>query len=198
MAFVLADRVEETSATAGTGPLALAGASPGGFRTFGSVMATGDTTRYTYYDAATGVWETGLGTYTAGTPPTLSRGPAATSAGGTAPVALPGNAAARVFIAPDAGYFATLAPRNNPAITGGTIDGAAIGNTTAAAGRFTNLVADDLVAGFLRVGNNASTNTNILFNGAAGSFRPLQFQSAGVNRWTLSANNFAETGANAG
>ena len=118
MAFVLADRVEETSATAGTGPLALAGASPGGFRTFGSVMATGDTTRYAYLDAAAGVWEVGLGTFTAGTPPTLSRAPAATSAGGTAPVALPGNPAARVFITPDAAHFAALAPLVNPAFSG--------------------------------------------------------------------------------
>lgn len=118
MAFILADRVEETTATAGTGPLALAGASPGGFRTFGSVMATGDTTRYAYLDAAAGVWEVGLGTFTAGSPSTLSRAPAATSAGGTAPIALPGNPAARVFITPDAGYFAGLAPLVDPYFPG--------------------------------------------------------------------------------
>ena len=141
MAFVLADRVQETTATAGTGALALAG-SAAGFRAFSAVMATGDTTRYTVVDEATGAWETGLGTFTAGTPPTLSRAPAASSAGGAA-VSLAGNASARVFISPDAGYFATLAPRTNPAITGGTIDGASIGATTAGTGRFTTLAATD-------------------------------------------------------
>lgn len=120
MAFVLADRVSETTATAGTGAISLAGAAAG-FRAFSAVMATGDTTRYTVVDDATGAWEVSVGTFTAGTPPTLSRGPVASSAAGNAAVAFAGNAATRVFMTADAGYFATFAPKAAPVLTGTVI-----------------------------------------------------------------------------
>jgi hypothetical protein len=70
MALVLADRVKETSTTAGTGTLTLGGASTG-FQSFAAV-GNGNTTYYAISDAATGDWEVGIGTYTSsGT--TLSR-----------------------------------------------------------------------------------------------------------------------------
>jgi hypothetical protein len=70
MALVLKDRVKETSTTAGTGTLTLAGAVAG-FQAF-SAVGNGNTTYYAIVDAATGDWEVGLGTYTSsGT--TLSR-----------------------------------------------------------------------------------------------------------------------------
>lgn len=70
MALVLADRVKETSTTAGTGTLTLSGASSG-FQSFAAV-GNGNTTYYAISDAATGQWEVGIGTYTSsGT--TLSR-----------------------------------------------------------------------------------------------------------------------------
>ena len=70
MALVLADRVKETSTTAGTGTLTLSGASAG-FQSFAAV-GNGNTTYYAISDAATGQWEVGIGTYTSsGT--TLSR-----------------------------------------------------------------------------------------------------------------------------
>lgn len=62
MAFVLEDRVRETSTTAGTGALTLAGTLEG-FQTFDAVLGTGDTT---WYCAVFGAeWEVGLGTFTA-------------------------------------------------------------------------------------------------------------------------------------
>lgn len=76
MAFVIADRVKETSTTTGTGTLTLAGAVTG-FTTFAAV-GNGNTCTYAIIavDAngvPTGEWETGIGTYTSsGT--TLSRG----------------------------------------------------------------------------------------------------------------------------
>ena len=70
MALVLKDRVKETSTTAGTGTLTLAGAVTG-FQSFAAV-GDGNTTYYAIADNATGAWEVGIGTYTSsGT--TLSR-----------------------------------------------------------------------------------------------------------------------------
>ena len=70
MALVIADRVRETTTTAGTGTVTLGGAYAG-FQSF-SVIGNGNTTYYAIVDSATGAWEVGIGTYTAsGT--TLSR-----------------------------------------------------------------------------------------------------------------------------
>ena len=70
MALIVADRVQETSTTTGTGNIALAGAVTG-FRTFTSVLVTGDTTYYTIADQAGVNWEVGIGTFTS--PSTLAR-----------------------------------------------------------------------------------------------------------------------------
>lgn len=70
MALVVADRIKETSVTAGTGTLTLAGASAG-FRSFADV-GNANTTYYAIVDSVANVYEVGIGTYTAsGT--TLSR-----------------------------------------------------------------------------------------------------------------------------
>lgn len=70
MAFVIADRVKETTTTGGTGTVTLAGAVAG-FQSF-SAIGNGNSTYYTITDATNGTWEVGIGTYTSsGT--TLSR-----------------------------------------------------------------------------------------------------------------------------
>jgi hypothetical protein len=70
MAFVVKDRVQETSVSTGTGTITLAGAATG-FQSF-AVIGNGNTTTYTIADAAGSDWEVGIGTYTSsGT--TLSR-----------------------------------------------------------------------------------------------------------------------------
>lgn len=63
MPHIVADRVQETSTTTGTGSYALAGAATG-FRAFGSVCSDGDTAFYTAEDGTD--WEVGLGTWGAG------------------------------------------------------------------------------------------------------------------------------------
>ena len=70
MALVLKDRVKETSTTAGTGTLTLAGAVSG-FQSFAAV-GNGNTTYYAISDSITGDWEVGIGTYTSSST-TLSR-----------------------------------------------------------------------------------------------------------------------------
>jgi hypothetical protein len=68
MALVLADRVQETTTTTGTGTVTLAGAVSG-YQTFAAV-GNGNSTYYTIAGGAE--WEVGIGTYTSsGT--TLSR-----------------------------------------------------------------------------------------------------------------------------
>jgi len=70
MAFVIADRVKETTTTGGTGTVTLAGAVAG-FQSF-SAIGNSNSTYYTITDSTNGTWEVGIGTYTAsGT--TLSR-----------------------------------------------------------------------------------------------------------------------------
>lgn len=68
MAFVVKDRIKETTTTTGTGTITLAGASSG-FRSFADI----GNANTTYYAIVGGTeWEVGLGTYTsAGT--TLTR-----------------------------------------------------------------------------------------------------------------------------
>lgn len=68
MALVLADRVQETTTTTGTGSYSLAGATTG-FQAFSSVLSTSDTTYYTATDGTD--WEVGIGTFTS--PSTLAR-----------------------------------------------------------------------------------------------------------------------------
>jgi|TARA_B100000085_G_scaffold110830_1_gene101107 hypothetical protein len=64
MAFVVADRVKETTTTTGTGTITLAGAEPN-FVTFTSVLSDGDTTYYAIVDDTNTAFEVGLGTFTA-------------------------------------------------------------------------------------------------------------------------------------
>jgi hypothetical protein len=62
MALVLADRVQETSTSTGTGAFTLDGAVTG-YQTF-AVIGNGNTTYYTIADQGGANWEVGIGTYT--------------------------------------------------------------------------------------------------------------------------------------
>ena len=62
MAFVLADRVRETTTTTGTGSVTLGGAVTG-FQTFAAI-GDANTTYYTIAGQGTSEWEVGIGTYT--------------------------------------------------------------------------------------------------------------------------------------
>lgn len=83
MAFVVADRVKETTTTTGTGDIALAG-SPLGFRTFASGIGSSNTTYYTIASQSANEWEVGYGTLDAtGTSLTRTTVFASSNAGST-------------------------------------------------------------------------------------------------------------------
>ena len=85
MALVLADRVKETTTTAGTGTVTLLGAAPG-FQSF-AVIGNANTTYYTIAGQTTSEWEVGIGTYTsAGT--LLARTTVLSNSSATEPSAL--------------------------------------------------------------------------------------------------------------
>jgi hypothetical protein len=85
MPLVLADRVKETTTTAGTGMVTLLGASTG-FQSF-AVIGNANTTYYTIAGQTGNQWEVGVGTYGAsGT--TLSRTTVLANSAGTQPSAL--------------------------------------------------------------------------------------------------------------
>ena len=115
MAFISADRVLETTATVGTGPLALGGAvsTDGGFRTFAATMTVGGTCEYCIKDSGTNIWEVGLGTYSAAN--TLTRTTVYASSNANSAISLPGNASTTVFITLTAnrvrGFVYTNPPR---------------------------------------------------------------------------------------
>jgi hypothetical protein len=102
MALVLADRVKETTTTAGTGTVTLAGAATG-FQSF-AVVGNGNTTYYTIAAQTGSEWEVGIGTYTsAGT--LLARTTVLANSAGTQPTALTFSAGTKdVFVTYPAGY----------------------------------------------------------------------------------------------
>jgi hypothetical protein len=71
MAFVINDRVKETTTSIGTGTINLAGAVSG-FESFVSGIGTTNSTYYAI-SLSQGAWEVGIGTVTDATPDTLSR-----------------------------------------------------------------------------------------------------------------------------
>ena len=88
MALVVADRVQETSVTSGTGTLTLDGALAG-YQSFSTAIGNGNTTFYTIYDPTAFDWEVGIGTIGAGT---LARTTVlSNSAGTTSPISFASN-----------------------------------------------------------------------------------------------------------
>lgn len=80
MAFVIADRVQETCSAPGTGTVSLLGAVTG-FQTFSSGVGDTNTTYYCIADQSGANWEVGIGTYTS-SGSTLSRDTVLSSSAG--------------------------------------------------------------------------------------------------------------------
>ena len=90
MAFVINDRVKETSTTTGTGTLDLAGAQQG-FETFVAGIGNTNVTYYAIFNPGTAEFEVGIGTVTDASPDTLSRSTIISSSNGDAAVNFTGG-----------------------------------------------------------------------------------------------------------
>jgi len=114
MALVIANRVKETTTTAGTGTVTLLGASTG-FQSF-AVVGNGNTTYYTIAAQTGSEWEVGIGTYTsAGT--LLARTTVLSNSAGTQPSALNFSAGTKdVFVTYPSEY--SVSATNDPGTAG--------------------------------------------------------------------------------
>lgn len=157
MALVVADRVQETTNTTGTGTLTLAGASSG-FQSF-TAIGNGNTT---YYAIVSGTdWEVGLGTYTsAGT--TLSRDTVlASSAGGVTKISV--TAGATVFATYPAGKAIYTDASGNVialgTVSSGTWQGTAVGLAYGGTGKASAPAANANLMGFTSTATAGATTT---------------------------------------
>jgi hypothetical protein len=67
MGYGIYDRVKDSTTTTGTGTITITNTAPTGFRTFASVMATGDVFNYTISSSGGSEWEVGVGSLSAST-----------------------------------------------------------------------------------------------------------------------------------
>ena len=128
MAFVLNDRVLETSTTTGTGSFTLSGAVSG-YQSFSAGVGTGNTTFYAIFNTSAPEWEVGFGTLSGAS--TLARTTVYTSSNSNTAVN---------FSVGTKNVFVTL-----PA---GKLDGTVVGGVSPANGTFTDVA---ITTGQLRV-----------------------------------------------
>ena len=136
MAFVIGDRIQETTTTNGTGTVVLAGAVTG-YQSF-AVIGNTNTTYYTIADQAGANWEVGIGTYYSGNT-SLARTTILASSNANAAVVFTSGIKsvfvtypAEKAIYSDSGNVTTITnfASSNVLITGGTINGVSISNAT--------------------------------------------------------------------
>ena len=133
MALVIADRVQETTTTTGTGTVTLSGAATG-FQSFAAI-GDGNTTYYTIAGIGTSEWEVGLGTYTSsGT--TLSRTTVLSSSNSGSPVNFSAGTK-NVFCSYPAGK--SVNEDASDKISGYAIENSTLGATTPSTGALTTL-----------------------------------------------------------
>jgi hypothetical protein len=128
MAFVIADRVRETTTTTGTGTIDLGGAVTN-FETFTANLSNGDTTYYAIVDNTNNAFEVGLGTFATGSPNTLARTTIIASSNSNSAVTL-GSGTKDVFITIPASKLVVEDGSNNVAI-GGTVTATAFSGSGA-------------------------------------------------------------------
>ena len=202
MAFILADRVRETSSAPGTGTVTLLGAVTG-YQTFSAGIGANNTTYYVIADQSGTNWEVGLGTIGAGGT-TLARTTVLSSSNSGSLVNF-SSGTQDVFCDYPAGKAVYKDASNNVtgyAISGGTIDNTPIGATTASTGAFTTLKASgntllaqsyDQGTGVLQVTGNSSFNgvvTDKSLNLQGGNNLVLNSATLVTQNITVTANTY--------
>lgn len=181
MALVLADRVQETTATAGTGSVTLSGAVSG-YQSF-AVVGNGNTCYYTIVN--TSAWEVGIGTYST-TGPTLARTTVlSNSNGNTSPITLSGSS--NVFLTYPSEKSVNLDASGNVSALGTISSGVWQGTTIATAYGGTGVTTSSGAnSNVLRDANQNITANNVLFGynaiTAAGGTTVLTVASAYYQR----------------
>jgi hypothetical protein len=203
MAFVIADRVQETSTSTGSGTIVLAGAVTG-YQSFAAIGNT-NTTYYTIADQVGSNWEVGIGTYYAGNV-SLSRDTILASSNSNAAVTF-GSGTKAVFVTYPAerAIFAnasnittiTNLVSSNVLITGGTISGANFSGLGTMSTQNANSVTitggslNNVIIGGTTAANGTFTNVialnhiatgNIAVSTAAGaySYGTLSYSDTGI------------------
>lgn len=184
MALVLADRVQETTTSTGTGSVTLAGAVLG-YQSF-AVIGNGNTTFYTIADQGGANWEVGVGQYST-TGPTLARTTVLASSNAGALVSFTAGIKT-VFVTYPSEKSVNLDASGNVSALGtiasGTWNGTVIGPTYGGTGQTTYTTGDILY----------SNGTNTLAKLAIGSTGYLLSVVGGVPSWvanTSTTNNEA-------
>jgi hypothetical protein len=177
MALAVADRVKETSTTAGTGTLTLLGAVSG-YQSF-SAIGSGNTTYYCIVDDNTGQWEVGVGTYTS--PNQLSRDSVLSSSSGGSAITFLGNIK-QVFVT----YPAERSVYENAA---GSL---VLSKVEATTGEITNLTSTSATITNLSLTSLTLSNLNI----ASANITTLTSTNATAASLTVSTGNltFSSTG----
>jgi len=95
-----ADRVWEVGTVSGTGTLNLPNSAQTGCITFATGLTSGNLTVYCIYDTVAYAWEVGIGTYTSGSPGTLSRTTILASTNSGSAVSFAGNSCNITVVVP--------------------------------------------------------------------------------------------------
>ena len=160
MALILSDRVQETTTTAGTGTITLAGAVTG-YQSF-AVIGNGNTTYYCIAGLGTNEWEVGIGTYSsAGT--TLARTTILASSSGGSVVTFSAGSKS-VFVTYPAEKSVNLDASDNASALGTPVSFVGTNITGTAAG---------LTAGAATALATARTIAGVSFDGTADIAIPL-------------------------
>jgi hypothetical protein len=186
MAFIVQDRVQETSTSVGTGTITLAGAVTG-YQSFAAVGNL-NTTYYTIADQSGSNWEVGVGTYYASNL-SLSRTTVLASSNSNAAVTFgPGTKSVFVTYPAEKAIYAdpndittiTNFASSNVLITGGTISGANFSglgtmatqnaNAVAITGGSLNNVTIGSTTPNLATFTNVTATGNVIANGVSRQF----------------------------
>jgi hypothetical protein len=194
MAFAIADRVQETTVTQGTGTVLLDGAVVG-YQSF-AVIGNLNTTYYTIADQAGANWEVGVGTYYLANS-SLARTTILSSSNSNAAVSF-GVGTKAVFVTYPAEQAILADPSNittitnfvssNVLITGGTISGANFTGLGTMSTQNANAVA--ITGG--TISGTGITSSNVTITG--GTINSVAHTGGSINNMTIGATT-ANTGA---